>query len=70
MKTVDYMGHQFSVPNWATYIGADADGNVFVFDYVPKRTKPTGLWFQETNRNLSRCQYVGDLNFFPVQEIK
>jgi hypothetical protein len=47
MKTVEYFGHQFSVPDWAKYIAMDGSTNsyrVFVFSHKPEWHKDIKEW--------------------------
>lgn len=42
MKKVEFQGAEFEVPDWAKYIGQDADGSVWAHESKP--TDTDGFW--------------------------
>jgi hypothetical protein len=69
MKTVTYMDKQFEVPNWATHIAADANGEVWIFDAEPYwRGGINNCWSVGPDNAMER---VGELHPLkhPIQEI-
>jgi len=67
MKTVTYKGQVFTVPEWAKFIAADADGQVYVYDDKPE-CLPNGTYSQGNGK----MYYIGDITVKPnkLKEIK
>lgn len=59
MKSVEYHGQLFSVPDWAEYICMDSDGEVYFYEERPSLLE-RGLW--DYNK---RCQFIGVLEQYP-----
>lgn len=59
MKIIEYMGHEFEVPEWAKFIATDEDGDIYVYDTMPELYEEGygfGCWYQD--RNNGRGQLV------------
>ncbi len=56
MKTVTYMLKNFQVPDWAKFIAADCDGQVFCYEASPIK-KEFNYW----SVSGYQAQYVGKL---------
>lgn len=57
MKKVTYQGQNFEVANWANYIAADANGDVWVYSQPPLWNERTGAHMPSPSGSFS--QYVG-----------
>lgn len=70
MKTVKYKGQVFTVPDWAKFIAADADGKVWAYSEYPD-TKWDKNMYMGTGGE-SRANLVGELEVKrgKVKEIK
>lgn len=70
MKTVKYKRQVFTVPDWAKFIAADADGDVYVFIDMPKAIGVKTVWIGH-----EIYEFVGNIGkkrnrVYKVKEIK
>lgn len=57
MKTVNFLGQNWKVPDWANYITQDCDGSIWVWDHEP--TFNDGDWLPV--RMYSEREQVGKI---------
>lgn len=51
MKTVNFLGQDWEVPEWAEWITQDSDGGVFVWEHQPKPMKSrAGAYYAHTGK--------------------
>lgn len=62
MKTVNYFGTNYTVPDYAKFIATDANGDVWYFNSPPRCSKILMKW---TTHNL-----CGRLGYKPVKQFE
>jgi hypothetical protein len=66
MKTVIYEGKEYSCPDWAKFIAADATGQVFAYEERPiLGSGNVGYMCNGYKRCCTRFQLIGELPRFP-----
>lgn len=55
MKTIEYNGKEYQTPDWANYVAADADGQVWCYEYKPEWSDiKQGYMAEGSARNLTK----------------
>lgn len=58
-KTVEYMGYEYEVPDWAKFIATDEDGDIYVYEMMPEPREDDVLGFWGRGMNNGRVMRVG-----------